>query len=69
MEPDDTISAIEETATAPEIAVTLSGVPEGTIEKDMPQGHHVEHRERVVHETDSEGNVIGWHKESVTEGE
>ena len=38
-----------------------AGVPHGTV-LETENG-----QEKVVHDLDADGNVIGWHKEAVTE--
>lgn len=50
------------------------GVSDGTVEKtddsvDSEARERIEHAEKIVHETDGDGNVVGWHKEAVEEGQ
>jgi hypothetical protein len=43
------------------------GVEEGSVEKTsetvpVEVRDRIDHEEKVVHDTDSDGNVVGWHK-------
>jgi hypothetical protein len=43
-----------------------SGVEEGTVlEVDEEGNGDIDHHEKVVSDFDSEGKVVGWHKEVV----
>jgi hypothetical protein len=48
------------------------GVEDGTVEKSNDKlaeevRARIDHEEKVVHEKDDDGNVVGWHKEAPSE--
>ena len=62
---------VEDTSAAEALKPTLNpelpaGVPEGTVEKSEHSDENIRDRvdfeEKVVHDVDEDGNVVGWHK-------